>query len=145
MGVAGIYFFCFSAAENHLIHAPIGAMLPAGETAHFVWDVGALLIISKKLDDMAGVSVFSKNWAIWLGFLSFPIYLLHVPIMLSAGAVSIVNAVGPLGETSAVLLAAVVTMALTLACALPLAWVDKAWTGALGHMTGVLMKRRPAR
>lgn len=145
MGVAGIYFFCFSAAENHLIHAPIKAMLPTGETAHFVWDISAVLIILVLLGNPFLRRVFSKNWAIWLGFLSFPIYLLHVPIMLSAGAVSIVNAVEPLGETSAVLLAAVVTMALTLACALPLAWVDKAWTGALGHMTGVLMKRRLAK
>jgi len=140
MGVAGIYLFCFSAGENHLIHAPIKAMLPAGETAHFVWDVSAVLIILVLLGNPFLRRVFSKNWAIWLGLLSFPIYLLHVPIMLSAGAVSIVNAVGPLGEANAVVLAAAVTLALTLACALPLAWVDKAWTGALGRAAAVLLK-----
>ena len=145
MGVAGIYLFCFSAGENHLIHAPIKAMLPAGETAHFVWDVSAVLIILVLLGNPFLRRVFSKNWAIWLGLLSFPIYLLHVPIMLSAGAVSIVNAVGPLGEANAVVLAAAVTLALTLACALPLAWVDKAWTGALGRAAGVLMTARWAR
>ena len=144
MGVAGIYLFCFSAGENHFIHAPIKALLPAGETAHFVWDVSAVLIILVLLGNPFLRRLFSKNWAIWLGLLSFPIYLLHVPIMLSAGAASIVHAVGPLGETSAVLLAAAVTMALTLACALPLAWVDKAWTGALARAAAVLTRRRPA-
>ena len=148
MGVAGIYLFCFSAGENHFIHAPIKALLPAGETAHFVWDVSAVLIILVLLGNPFLRRVFSKNWAIWLGLLSFPIYLLHVPIMLSAGAASIVHAVGPLGETSAVLLAAAVTLALTLAFALPLAWVDKAWTNALGRAAAVITKRpagvRPA-
>lgn len=144
MGVAGIYLFCFSAAENHLIHAPIRAMLPAGENAHFVWDISAVLIILVLLGNPFLRRIFSKNWAIWLGLLSFPIYLVHVPIMLSAGAACIVNAVGPLGKTNAVLLAAVVTTALTLACALPIAWVDKAWTSAIGRLAGVMMNYRPA-
>jgi peptidoglycan/LPS O-acetylase OafA/YrhL len=141
MGLAGIYLFCFSAAENHLIHAPIKALLPQGESAHFVWDVSAALIILVLLGNPFLRHFFSKRWAIWLGLLSFPIYLLHVPIMLSAGAMSIVDAAGPLGETRAVLLAAAVTLALTLACALPLAWVDRAWTGVLGRMAWVVRFR----
>jgi len=143
MGLAGIYLFCFSAGENHLIHAPIRAMLPSGETAHFVWDVSAVLIVLSLLGNPFLCRLFSKRWAVWLGLLSFPMYLLHVPIMLSAGAISIVRAVGPFGETSAVLLAAAVTVSLTLVLALPLAWVDKVWTGALGRLAGGLMKRRP--
>jgi peptidoglycan/LPS O-acetylase OafA/YrhL len=135
LGLAAIYLFCFSAGENHFIHAPIKALLPAGETAHFVWDVSAALIILLLLGNPFLRTLFSKNWAVWLGVLSFPIYLLHVPIMLSAGAASIVNASGPFGITGAVFLAAAVTLGLTLACALPLAWVDKAWTGVLRRVT----------
>jgi peptidoglycan/LPS O-acetylase OafA/YrhL len=145
MGLAGLYLFCFSAAENHLIHAPIKAMLPVGETAHFVWDGSAALIIMVLLGNPFLRHIFSGAWAVWLGLLSFPIYLLHVPIMLSAGAVSIVSAAGPLGITRAVLLAAAVTLALTLACALPLAWVDKTWTGALGRITALLLKTPASR
>jgi peptidoglycan/LPS O-acetylase OafA/YrhL len=140
-GFAGIYLFCFSAGENHAIHAPIKAMLPAGETAHFVWDFSAALIISILLGNPLLRHIFSKPWAKWLGMLSFPIYLLHVPIMLSAGAMSIMNAAGPFGTTAAVLLAAAVTAALTLAFALPLAWLDKAWTGVLGRAAWILMNR----
>ena len=145
MVLAGGYLFCFSAGENHLIHAPIKVMLPAGDTAHFVWDLSAALIIMVLLGNSALCSVFSKNWAVWLGQLSFPIYLLHVPIMLSAGAVSILAAIGPFGIMGAVLLAAGVTVALTLACALPLAWIDNVWTNTLTRVTVVLMKRRVAR
>jgi peptidoglycan/LPS O-acetylase OafA/YrhL len=143
-GLAGIYLFCFSAGETHAIHAPIKAVLPAGEAAHFVWDVSAALMIMVLLGNPFLRRLFSKNWALWLGLLSFPIYLLHVPIMLSAGATIIVNAVGPFGMTAAVVLAAAMTMALTLACALPLARVDMAWTGVLGRVAGAVMKRREA-
>jgi peptidoglycan/LPS O-acetylase OafA/YrhL len=139
-GLAGLYLFCYSAAENHMIHAPIAAMLPPGETAHFVWDAGAAMIIMVLLGNPFLCHVFSKTWAKWLGLLSFPIYLLHVPIMLSAGATSIISAAAPCGTTGAVLLAAAVTLALTLLCALPLAWVDKSWTALLGRAVDRLMK-----
>lgn len=144
MVMAGIYLFCFSAGEAHAIHAPVKALLPASETAHFVWDASAALIIMVLLGNPFLRHVFSKKWAIWLGLLSFPLYLLHVPIMLSAGAASLTNTAATLGETGSVLAAAAVTIALTLAFALPLAWVDKAWTGALGRVTGRFIKHRPA-
>jgi peptidoglycan/LPS O-acetylase OafA/YrhL len=141
MVLAGTYFFCFSVSENHLIHAPIAALLPPGETAHFIWDFSAVLIIMVLLGNPFLHHLFSKNWAKWLGRLSFPIYVLHVPIMLSAGALCIVIAAGPLGLSAAVWLASAVTLTLTLACALPLAWVDSAWTGALGRLAKVLTPR----
>jgi peptidoglycan/LPS O-acetylase OafA/YrhL len=141
-GLAGLYLFCFSAGETHFIHAPIKAVLPAGEAAHFVWDLSAALMIMVLLGNPLLRRLFSKNWAIWLGVLSFPIYLLHVPIMLSAGATVIVNAAGPLGMTAAVVLAAAMTMMLTLVCALPLARVDRAWTGLLGRAANALINRR---
>lgn len=139
--MAGIYLFCFSAGPAPIIYAPLKAIMPASDTAHFVWELSAALIIMVLLGNPSVRNVFSKNWAIWLGLLSFPIYLLHVPIMLSAGAASIMSAVVAWGVTGAVLVAVAVTIALTLACALPLAWVDKAWTGMLGRVTGALIKR----
>jgi len=146
--IAGLYLFCFSSAENHHIHAPIKALMPAGETAHFVWDVSAALIIMVLLGNPFLCRLFSKKWAVWLGLLSFPLYLVHVPIMLSAGAASFIGTVAALGTTGAVLVAGVVTIVLTVVFALPLAWVDKAWTGVLARMVAVFIKRpalkRPA-
>ena len=143
-GLAGIYLFCFSAGENHAIHAPIKALLPAGETAHFVWDASAVLIIMVLLGNPFLRTLFSKNWAVWLGLISFPIYLLHVPIMLSAGAASFMSVVVAFGPAGAVLWAAAVTITLTLICALPLAWMDKVWTGLLGRVAAALVKPRPS-
>jgi peptidoglycan/LPS O-acetylase OafA/YrhL len=117
--------------------------LPAGETAHFVWDASAALIIMVLLGNPFLRHVFSMKWAAWLGLMSFPLYLLHVPIMLSAGAASFMHTVALLGETGAVLAAGAVTIALTLAFALPLAWLDKAWTRILGRMAGYCIKHRP--
>ena len=118
--------------------------MPAGETAHFVWDASAALIIMVLLGNPFLRHIFSKAWAARLGLISFPLYLLHVPIMLSAGAASFMSTVATLGISAAILLAAAVTIVLTLLCALPLAWVDKAWTGALGRMTARLLKSGPA-
>jgi peptidoglycan/LPS O-acetylase OafA/YrhL len=74
--------------------------------------------------------------------LSFPIYLLHGPIMLSVGATSFLNCLSWLGEARSAVLAAAVSVVLTLACALPLAWVDKAWTGVLGRAARMFLGGR---
>ena len=58
--------------------------------------------------------------------------------------IALLTTVAVFGTTGAVLLAAIVTIALTLACALPLAWVDKTWTRMLGRMANSLLPRRPA-
>jgi peptidoglycan/LPS O-acetylase OafA/YrhL len=149
MGLAGVYLFCFSAGPNPLLYTPVKTILPAGNTAHFVWSVSAALLIMVLLGNAGLHQLFSKSWALWLGKVSFPLYLLHVPIMLSAGAMSFVSSVDQLGLTGAVLLAGTVTIVLTLACAVPLAWVDKVWTGVLGRVAGIIMtpdnRTRPRR
>jgi peptidoglycan/LPS O-acetylase OafA/YrhL len=78
---------------------------------------------------------------VWLGLLSFPIYLLHGPIMLSAGAASFMGTLGTLGVAESAVLAAAVSIGLTILCAVPLAWVDKAWTRILSRAMGSLIKR----
>jgi hypothetical protein len=49
-----------------------------------------------------------------------------------------------LGQTGSVLAAVGVSVALTLACAVPLVWVDKAWTRVLNRVTKPFLKK-PAR
>jgi peptidoglycan/LPS O-acetylase OafA/YrhL len=144
LALTGIYLFCFSATEDRTIYAPVKSIMLNSETAHFVWAASAALIIIVLLGNPFLQRVFSKKWAAWLGMLSFPLYLLHVPIMLSAGAISILGTADSLGVTGAVLVALAATIILTLAFALPLVWVDEAWTAALGRMTGTLVGRSAA-
>jgi peptidoglycan/LPS O-acetylase OafA/YrhL len=145
--LAGIYLFSFTYEQKLLIHAPIKAVIPAGDTSHFVWDIGAVLLIGVLLGNPFLRRIFSKTWAVWLGLLSFPIYLLHGPIMLSAGAASFMTGLSALGVAGSAMAAAAITIVLTLLCAVPLVWIDKAWTGILSQVTTLLMKaqRAPAR
>ena len=141
LSVLAIYLFSFTYEQKLLIHAPIKAMLPAGDTSHFVWDGSAALMIMVLLGNPFLRRVFSKTWAVWLGLLSFPIYLLHGPIMLSAGASSFNGAMTVFGKTNSALMAAVVSVVLTVACAVPLVWVDKTWTRLLGRVTKPILRR----
>lgn len=142
LGLLALYLFSFTYEQNLLIHAPLKAILPPGDSAHFVWDAGAVLTIVLLLGNPALHRAFSGIWSVWLGLLSFPIYLLHGPIMLTVGARSQVAAAGPLGVHGGELLAALVTIALTLACAVPLAWVDQGWTRVLGAATRPLLVKK---
>ena len=141
LGVVAIYLFSFTYEQKLLIHAPIKAIMPAGDTSHFVWDASAALMIFLLLGNPFLKRVFSKTWAVWLGLLSFPIYLLHGPIMLSAGATSFNGAMTVFGKTNSALMAALVSVVLTLVCAVPLVWVDKAWTRVLGRIFRPMLKQ----
>lgn len=134
LGGLGLYLFSFTYEQALLIHAPLKLFLSA-KYCHFVWDAGAALMIVVLLGNAAVRRVFSGRWAVWLGLLSFPIYLLHGPILLSAGSVAFMDEVGRLGMAGAAVTAAISSILLTLLCALPLAWVDRHWTGLLSRLT----------
>ena len=141
LGGLGLYLFSFTYEQTLLIHAPLKLLLSA-KYSHYVWDAGAALIIVVLLGNPAMRRVFSGSWAVWLGLLSFPIYLLHGPILLSAGSVVFMDGVGRLGMAAAALMAAFCSILLTLLCALPLAWVDKVWTKLLSRMSKPFIRAR---
>jgi peptidoglycan/LPS O-acetylase OafA/YrhL len=135
VGLVALYLFSFTYEQNLAIDHPLKTIMPAGDTTHYVWDIGAVLMILVLLGNPALRKFFSGSWAIWLGLLSFPIYLLHGPIMLSAGAASFLFGLSALGQTGAAIMAALISIILTLVCAVPLVWLDKAWTAKLGSFT----------
>ncbi len=145
VGVLAIYLFSFTYEQKLLIHAPIKAMMPPGDTSHFVWDAGAVLMIFVLFGNPFLKRLFSRSWAVWLGLLSFPIYLLHGPIMLSVGAKSFMGGLDWLGVAGSALAAAAISVVLTLVCALPLVWVDRVWTGALSRAAGVFVGNKKVR
>ena len=141
LGFMVLYLFSFTYEQQLLIHAPLKAVLPKGDSAHFVWDAGAVLSILLLLGNPALHRIFSGSWAIWLGLLSFPIYLLHGPIMLTIGAHSLVASAGTLGVNGSAIMAALISITLTLACAVPLARLDQAWLGLLTRATRPLLTK----
>jgi peptidoglycan/LPS O-acetylase OafA/YrhL len=144
LGVVSIYLFAFTYEQKLLIDAPIKRIMPAGDTSHYVWDVGAAMMICVLLGNPACRRFFSKSWAVWLGLLSFPIYLLHGPILLSFGSAGFLSCLSHFGEAGSALAAAAISILLTLVCAVPLVWIDQAWTGILRRMTRFMMPRREA-
>jgi peptidoglycan/LPS O-acetylase OafA/YrhL len=141
VGVLAIYLFSFTYEQKLLIDAPLKWVMPPGDTSHFVWDAGAVLMILLLLGNPFLRRVFSKGWAVWLGLLSFPIYLLHGPIVLSVGAASFLGGLNELGEAGSAVVAALISVALTLFCAVPLVWVDKVWTKVLARVSGGVLRR----
>ncbi|MDE1173683.1 MAG: acyltransferase [Parvibaculaceae bacterium] len=73
------------------------------------------------------------RWAAILGRLSFPIYLLHVLVLCSAGAAVFVALQEQTGQPWAKIIAAATTLAGTLLVAAPLAWFDIKWTEYLNR------------
>jgi peptidoglycan/LPS O-acetylase OafA/YrhL len=143
-GLLAIYLFSFTYEQKLLIHAPLKAIMPAGDTSHFIWDAGAALMIIVLLGNPFMRRAFSKGWAVWLGLLSFPIYLLHGPILLSIGATSFLSGLRQYGFAGSAILAALLSITLTLLCALPMIWLDKIWTRLLGRITGRLVQKPAA-
>jgi peptidoglycan/LPS O-acetylase OafA/YrhL len=141
VGLIALYLFSFTYEQNLAIDHPLKTIMPPGDTTHYVWDFGAVLMIMLLLGNPALRTFFSRSWAVWLGLLSFPVYLLHGPIVLSAGAASFLFGLNTLGPAGSAIMAAVISILLTVACALPLVWLDKAWTGTLGNLTRPWLKR----
>lgn len=141
-----LFSFGYRGDQHFQLYQPVRALLPSGDTNHYVWDVGALAIMAAVLGYQPLYDLLSRRWAVWLGVMSFPIYVVHVPILLSLGAASFLDGVGLLGHAGGAALAVVVTLAASIACALPFAWVDRRWCEVLRRLTARLVpvRRRPA-
>ena len=99
--------------------------------AFFVWDLGAVLLILAAMGSAGMARSLSGVLARWLGRLSFPIYLVHVPVLCSAGAYVYVHVFKIAGPQLALLAAIIVTLAGTVAAAIPLARFDDWWVRQL--------------
>jgi peptidoglycan/LPS O-acetylase OafA/YrhL len=130
-----LFSFGYRGDQHFLLYEPVRALLPSGDTNHYVWDVGALAIMVAVLRYQPLYGMLSRRWAIWLGVLSFPIYVVHVPVLLSLGAASFLVSVGLLGHAGGAIVAMVVTLAASITCALPFAWIDRHWCSALRSLT----------
>ncbi len=76
-----------------------------------------------------------------LGKLSFPVYLLHVPVLCSAGAAVFLLTQGVLPGIGPKVAAAATTIVVTILLAWPLALFDNWWVGRIGVVTDKLIPR----
>jgi peptidoglycan/LPS O-acetylase OafA/YrhL len=101
------------------------------------WAVGASLLIVGILQSHAAERLLDNRIGAALGFLSFPIYLTHVPVLAAAG--TLIHAV-----TGNAVLAATCTVAITGVVSWPLALVDARWVRFLNSRTSSLFSNEPS-
>ena len=102
---------------------------------------GAVLLLAAVEGCPALRRPLSGPLARWLGRMSFPVYLLHIPVLCSAGcAAFLALGGGRVGTLGAVL----VTLGVTLALATPMARFDGWWTAQLRRLHRPATGRRAA-
>jgi peptidoglycan/LPS O-acetylase OafA/YrhL len=108
----------------------------------FISEAGAVLIYAAVLLMPAAQRLLSRRLPAWLGRMSFSVYLLHWPIMLTFGSAAYACAF-PIGRSAAAACTLMVVVGLTLAAAVAFErWIDQPAV-RLSRMVG--RRRRTAR
>lgn len=138
MAIGGLIltFFLFGYHEHippapmrfYAFLAPVAALAPDAFriTLHTVGATIVLLVALEYGDRLRG------PLAAWLGRLSFPIYLLHIPLLCSLGCASYLFVLPAVGHPIAGIIAIAITMAATFALSVPLAHLDGAGSRCCG-------------
>jgi peptidoglycan/LPS O-acetylase OafA/YrhL len=96
------------------------------------WLAGTASIVLVVLYARMAEAVFDNKVGWFLGFISFPLYLIHCPVMWVAGTFAYVHTNGSF------IAAIVATSAVTIALSIPLAMLDRRWTSMLNRWIGAL-------
>jgi peptidoglycan/LPS O-acetylase OafA/YrhL len=108
-------------------YAPLAMVLPSNDVVPLLWDAGSCLLIGAVLGCRRIEALLSTRLAVLLGRISFPVYLVHFPILCSLGSWIYVRALVQYGNKVAVVAAVIATLAATLGGSLPLAAFDQWW------------------
>jgi peptidoglycan/LPS O-acetylase OafA/YrhL len=127
-GPVGVYRFL----------APISAAAPLA-TSVALQTIAAVMVLAAVLA-LPGLrrSLGGRAGAL-LGGLSFPIYLLHLPVLCSVGAATYSFLLPRQGSATALVLTLLVTLLVTLLAAVPLMRLDRRWVGILRAGQGKLL------
>jgi len=121
-------------------YRPLGWLVPASAPPTYVNLVGSLLLIVAAETSPAFHSVLSARWAVFLGRISFPLYLVHVPVLCSVGAATLLAA-GSLGAPRAQFAGITATVIASVAVAYPLTLLNERWVSWLNRIIGKFMPR----
>ncbi|WP_428483260.1 acyltransferase family protein [Rhodopila sp.] len=133
MGVVGIYCLGYfdGRGDYHWIAMLSGTQwLPSD--VHIVGSVALILAVEGSTSVRRALS---GVWAAALGRLSFPVYLVHVLVICSAGSATFLGLSGAMPSPWPALGGCAVTVCATLAIALPLARFDMWWMRAINLAT----------
>jgi peptidoglycan/LPS O-acetylase OafA/YrhL len=120
--VIGLYLLGFSSSDRH--YSVFSFLPPDYKIA--ILSIGAAAVICAVLRSPRAEKILGNEIGALLGRLSFPIYLVQVPVICSVSSLAYLTAFPSLGR-AAIYPAALCTVIITLAVALPLAKLDVAW------------------
>lgn len=135
MILIGLYGLGYSGRPQGPFMAPY---LLFGDQSAYSHCIGAaLILLALEIADDGLLKLFSGSIARRLGELSFPIYLLHVPVLLSAGCAVFLWARNWTGADNhgAEFLATAATLIVTVALAWPLARFNGMWLAVLNRLS----------
>ena len=95
---------------------------------------GVLLIVAAESSSKVHAAL-SRGWGVMLGRLSFPLYLVHVPLICSAGSLAYLGLHPDPSLMWPRLFALVVGAAAAVCAAFPLMWASEAWVRILARLT----------
>ena len=116
-------------------YAPLTATWPAWLPIPYLYAAAAALLIATAEGWVGMRRLLSRPWGRVCGELSFPFYLVHVPVLCSAGASAFLL-------TGSAPIAIAATLALALAAASLLALFSRWWLARLNAAVGALLGRR---
>jgi len=117
-------------------YAPRGAYvwLPFRQALFYVWDFGAATVIVLILRNAFLRSIVSGPVARWLGTMSFPIYLVHTPILCVVGSAVFLAVRDHASPRNAILAAWAASIVVTVLSALLLRLFEQWWIGTVNRV-----------
>jgi peptidoglycan/LPS O-acetylase OafA/YrhL len=132
IGVAGIFLMGYSGVHQGAYRVMV-AFWPAHLNSIAANVLGAILLIVATEQSAGLHALLSQRWGIFLGRLSFPLYLVHVPVICSLGAAAYLHMHPDPAAWAPRLAALALSAAAAIAAAYPLMWVNESWVKRLNR------------
>ena len=139
LGMAGVAFWLFGFNEPRGAYAWVASYGLANKSLYpLFWVSASLLLIVAAIGCKQADRLLSGGWARLLGRLSFPIYLVHVPVICSLGAWTYIQTTPSLGVHAATTLTVFAVLIGTFACALVVGRFDQWWIAGVNRAVRAL-------
>jgi peptidoglycan/LPS O-acetylase OafA/YrhL len=130
--VAGLFLLGYSGVQEGAFGFMAG-WWPQALAADDVNTLGAFLLIAGTEQSALLHRALSHRWGVFLGRLSFPLYLVHVPVICSAGVAVYLGMHPNPAARAPRLMACAVGAAAAFAAACPLMWANEWWIRQLNR------------
>lgn len=142
LGIVGaVYLAGYSKVDRGVFH-PIYSALPSPPPAMYVWILAAaVLLVCVSLNDRIR-QILSTRISVFFGWISFPLYLVHIPVLCSLGCATFLLAQQWLPTPYPNVVAALVTMAGSILIAIPFALINDRMLGLMNRWTQSLSTSR---